>query len=556
MDQLDIFVEPEPDKIIEIEKNNLYDEFFQGTKKLWKDDNSELIKYLYLENIVIGRTFIKKGKISYFEIFEDKRSNILGMSKKITFLYAPNEINNEKYNDKKIIGFRYYEIDKARKCNYFTLVKKYDLRFFILEKEEKIFDSEENPFFEQNLNCFSIMRKIVFEKYEIKSMKVPNGELFPELIGYIYSMISLGKFKNFIPIEPLILDTSNPESKIERLPSKLEDNIGYIEPVMYNNHISVLLIKKSNKNIRKRVNIFIDMSGYHTKENILDLTIFPYEIYINNYIYPNFSLQKNNTCGLWYYGIMECIYSNENYNTIKDVCINISNNNTRFYIDIINSISNKVYNNKNIIDMLNINNDNDIVGNRIYGTCEGNTFSFQKESFQNYFFSLSSIFGYTQNQNQENKDLYQLELLFDYQYFMDKIKDFLRLVELNNTYFKYYSQKKFYENNQKMIYEKVIEKTKIMLEEVNDNFEKVFINTIYDRFKKFILLGKGSKEKKEKINLILSKHKNLKPIPIKKLKLSFDNFRRNIKYIAVKDESSIIKNINPNNEFIFQLMNN
>ena len=107
-----------------------------------------------------------------------------------------------------------------------------------------------------------------------------------------------------------------------------------------------------------------------------------------------------------------------------------------------------------------------------------------------------------------------------------------------------------------MIYEKVIEKTKIMLEEVNDNFEKVFINTIYDRFKKFILLGKGSKEKKEKINLILSKHKNLKPIPIKKLKLSFDNFRRNIKYIAVKDESSIIKNINPNNEFIFQLMNN
>ena len=139
---------------------------------------------------------------------------------------------------------------------------------------------------------------------------------------------------------------------------------------------------------------------------------------------------------------------------------------------------------------------------------------------------------------------------------MDKIKDFLRLVELNNTYFKYYSQKKFYENNQKMIYEKVIEKTKIMLEEVNDNFEKVFINTIYDRFKKFILLGKGSKEKKEKINFILSKHKNLKPIPIKKLKLSFDNFRRNIKYIAVKDESSIIKNINPNNEFIFQLMNN
>ena len=139
---------------------------------------------------------------------------------------------------------------------------------------------------------------------------------------------------------------------------------------------------------------------------------------------------------------------------------------------------------------------------------------------------------------------------------MDKINDFLRLVELNNTYFQYYSQKKFYEDNQKIIYEKVIEKTKIILEEVNDNFEKEFINTVYDKFQEFIFLGKGNKEKREKINLILSKAKILKPISIKKLKLSFDNFRRNIKYVAVKDESSIIKNINPNNDFIFQLMNN
>ena len=54
------------------------------------------------------------------------------------------------------------------------------------------------------------------------------GELFPEIISYIYSIISLGKVKGFITIEPLILDPLNDESRVERLPEELEENIGYI----------------------------------------------------------------------------------------------------------------------------------------------------------------------------------------------------------------------------------------------------------------------------------------------------------------------------------------
>jgi hypothetical protein len=99
-------------------------------------------------------------------------------------------------------------------------------------------------------------------------MSFPMGELFPEIIGYIYSIISLGKVKGFIGLEPLILDPLNDDSRVERLPEELEENIGYIEPILFDNHISVVFIKKSSYNNRGRVNIIFDMSRYHLDNNI------------------------------------------------------------------------------------------------------------------------------------------------------------------------------------------------------------------------------------------------------------------------------------------------
>ena len=90
----------------------------------------------------------------------------------------------------------------------------------------------------------------------------------------------------------------------------MEENIGYIEPIIFDNHISVTLIKKVPFNNRGRANIVLDMPRYHVEENLLDNTIFPEEIYLSNFPYPAFSIQKGNSCGLWFYGIIECIYSN------------------------------------------------------------------------------------------------------------------------------------------------------------------------------------------------------------------------------------------------------
>ena len=52
-------------------------------------------------------------------------------------------------------------------------------------------------------------------------------------------------------MEPLILDPLNKESLIEQLPEILEENIGYIEQIIFDNHISVTLIKKLHLQIEK-----------------------------------------------------------------------------------------------------------------------------------------------------------------------------------------------------------------------------------------------------------------------------------------------------------------
>ena len=199
------------------------------------------IQDLFIKEEILGRKFLNKNNsISYLEIFEDIRFNILGLSKKISLLYSPSNNNIEQYNKEHCFGFRFYSKSKKEICKYFTLIKKYNKKYYILEKNQNIKDINADFFFEESLDCFSIIRCIIFEKYkDLKS--APNGELFPELIGYIYALKSLNKFKNFIPIEPFIPDKTDESSLDEDLPEILEKGIGYIEPILYDDHISVFL---------------------------------------------------------------------------------------------------------------------------------------------------------------------------------------------------------------------------------------------------------------------------------------------------------------------------
>ena len=66
-------------------------------------------------------------------------------------------------------------------------------------------DINNKLFFDNDLDCFSIINNSIIQKYRNKNNSV-YGETFPELIGYCYGLKTLNKAlnKNLIFIEPLI----------------------------------------------------------------------------------------------------------------------------------------------------------------------------------------------------------------------------------------------------------------------------------------------------------------------------------------------------------------
>ena len=95
---------------------------------------------------------------------------------------------------------------------------------------------------------------------------------------------------------------------------------------------------------------------------------------------------------------------------MEDIKLNINRNNPKFYIDVINILSSKLYNKNNIIDIIGNISDN-LNENRISDSFNGKAFSFTKEAFQNNYFSISNIFRY--DRKSKTKEFYGLKLLFE-----------------------------------------------------------------------------------------------------------------------------------------------
>ena len=68
----------EPKEIID--NYNLYGKYLSGTEKLWKHESKKLIKEIIENDKEIGRKFLRGSSVSYIEIFEDKRLNVLGLT--------------------------------------------------------------------------------------------------------------------------------------------------------------------------------------------------------------------------------------------------------------------------------------------------------------------------------------------------------------------------------------------------------------------------------------------------------------------------------------------
>ena len=317
------------------EKKNQFDIFFIGTEKL--NDNPKYIQKFVIDEKVVGRKFFnKENEIKYLEIFNNKILDLMGISKNITFIHLYEKENKKGYDENKFIGFRYYEREpKNLSSKYFTLIKKYDSKFYILEKNKKIKDINNKDFYDSFLDCFSIIDNIIYKKYRNQN-RIMNGETFPEIIGYCYGLISCEKFKNFICIEPLIPDISNPETLKENIPSKLEENITYLEPLICDGHISLILFTMIEN---FRFNIILDMSRFHSNSKNLHKSIFPKSIIIQNFRFPDKPIQRYSSCCLWFYGEIKCIRNNEDYKSFKSIYNNAKDEKIKFYIDVINAIA-------------------------------------------------------------------------------------------------------------------------------------------------------------------------------------------------------------------------
>ena len=528
-------------------KENQFDEYFQGTEKL--GDKAQFIDDFFVKNEKIGRKFLNKNKeIKYVEIFKNSTFEIMGISKNITFIHLYEEENVNKYNANKFIGFRYYDKDpKNFNSHFFTLVKRYDSKYYILEKNEKIKDINDENFYDPDLDCFSIISNIINQKYKNKNMAM-TGETFPEIIGYCYGLISLKKFKEFICIEPLIPEVSNPDTLKENIPEELEDNITYLEPLISDGHISLIIFSKI-KNIR--FNIILDMSRYHSNSEFLHKSIFPKSIIIQNYRYPKKPIQNYSSCCLWFYGEIECLKNNKNYTSFKSVYNSAKKMEIDFYIDIINVIAKNFYDINDLFKL--VEKDNKIMEQNV-------DLDRLLVKGQKYDYMIHKNIVFTQF-----LDIYGF--LFDLS-FLDSYLDYKILIDYQKQVQKYISYRNILELNFK--FNRYIDKKGDSIEIINFIKNQIdIINNILNKFKekydleflKSILAYYESLDDKAIVlNIPKEKRKQIEELHfedhINKLNIMFEKSNKNSKTnYAIYSENEIIKKLNPTNEICYELMN-
>ena len=316
---------------IEKQKNSYYKKYIEYTVQLRdiaKFISKELIKDIIEKEQILGRQFLKDNKIiGYEELLIEKKMRIFSnLSEQITFLYPPNDRHEEN-----IIGFRYYKKNwRIIEDGYFTLVKKNENKYEILEKQIDVKDFENNSFFMEKLDCCKIVENVIFNKY-LEKYDFITGLTFIEILGFIYSIKENSNEKCIIT-EPLIPNPSEQQSFKESFESEPKKNVLYLRPLLYLNHVSILLFTFTEKNGRK--NILLDMSHFHKEYFSKDNISFPNQMKQNLLIIPKYPIQLGETCGIWFLSQVKYIMKNgmSAFNEILE-------NSTEYLSKIINEIS-------------------------------------------------------------------------------------------------------------------------------------------------------------------------------------------------------------------------
>lgn len=320
-------------------KNENNYKFFEGTVNNNNNNfNLSYISFILGKDSINGKIFLDYNKKEkYIEIFHNRKMDVLGISPNITFIHQYSINEKDHYNPSKFIGFRYYENGPLKEGKFFTLIKINNYKYFILEKNKLIKDINNKLFYDENLDCLKIIKKIIYDKHKT-SLIGSNGDLFPELIGFCYALCASEKIKNFIFVEPLISDINVKDCLKDNIPEIIEDNNIYIEPFIFDGHVS-LILSVNVKFKENRYNIILDMSSYHFENEVPNFFFLPKSLTIRNVIYPKSSIQAYSSCCLWFYGEIECLLTMEKYSSFESILDNLRENRLDFYIDVINFLS-------------------------------------------------------------------------------------------------------------------------------------------------------------------------------------------------------------------------
>ena len=293
-------------KIIpKVETEPLYEKYLRGTKKLKGNFMNEELK---IENNTRIFKSIEKD-YGYDEVFlNDKPIIFSGISKNISFLFPlGNRITNNR------IGYRFYKdnpLEYKNEIPYFTLVLISNREFHILEKDAKIKDNMGNEFIENNLDCLEIMLEIIKNKFVKKtySFNISYPYSLVELLGFCYA-IKTKKYNNIEILKPYFPDPFIPETKIEDFDR--QQGIFYVEPILYNKHISLLVFCFTKQN---RVNRLFDMSSIHYDKMENHDPIFLSQMTINLKKYPKNVIQSGPSSSIWFIASLLTLLKND----IKD----------------------------------------------------------------------------------------------------------------------------------------------------------------------------------------------------------------------------------------------
>ncbi len=282
----------------------LYRKFFTGTKNLKNNFNDIEMK------ITNGfRRF--KSKINnsgYDEIFLTEKQKIFaGISPQISFIFP---IGNRITENR--IGFRFYNsnpLESNENVPFFTLVQKYKRKFIILEKNSDIQDFNEKNFIDDQLDCFEVIYNIIKNKYINKKdeFEIVYPFSLVELLGFCYA-VKEKKFETFEILEPYFPDDFDASTKTENFIPNVEK--AYLEPLLCNQHVSLLLFG-FNKNLCRK-NIIIDFSSNHYESIKKYDPIFKIEMNSNLLKFPSKKIQLGQSCSLWFICSLLTIIENEN----------------------------------------------------------------------------------------------------------------------------------------------------------------------------------------------------------------------------------------------------